>query len=116
MSEALHEDGHFSALGDLYLLDDIALPHRDQIRPVEGANHLATGHCREALDPIEVGVFDGHHSVFGKYRLGEVVNQLPIYENVAPVRDDLVALLTHSCLSTCASNAKAVCVCVCVEG
>mmetsp|Transcript_20674 Transcript_20674/g.48868 ORF Transcript_20674/g.48868 Transcript_20674/m.48868 type:complete len:547 (+) Transcript_20674:69-1709(+) len=77
------------------LLDHVALAHGDQLGMVEGAHDLPPGDGRQPLHPVEVGVLDGHDALLGEDALGQVVDELPVDEDVAPVRGDLAALGPH---------------------
>ena len=82
-------------LPDHNLFDHVAFAHGNQLGMVEGADDLPPGNGRQPLHPVEVGVLDGHDALLGEDALGQVVDELPVDEDVAPVGDDLVALLPH---------------------
>mmetsp|Transcript_31670 Transcript_31670/g.71199 ORF Transcript_31670/g.71199 Transcript_31670/m.71199 type:complete len:335 (+) Transcript_31670:910-1914(+) len=71
------------------------MPELDQLRVVERGADLPARHRREALDPVEVGVLDGHHAGGGEDLFGEVVDELPVDETVDAVADDLAHLGAH---------------------
>jgi hypothetical protein len=87
-----------------YLFNDIALPHRCEIWAVKGADYLPTSHGSETFNAIEIGVFDGHHTIFRKDGFRKVVNELPVDEHITSVCNDFFTLLTHPRLQVLEQN------------
>ncbi len=82
-------------LPDHDLLDQVALPELDEVRPVEGARDLSAGDKCEALDALKVGVLDAHDAGLGEQGLGPVVDELAVDEAVDAVLLDLLHLGLH---------------------
>mmetsp|Transcript_34240 Transcript_34240/g.58610 ORF Transcript_34240/g.58610 Transcript_34240/m.58610 type:complete len:562 (+) Transcript_34240:259-1944(+) len=88
-------EAHELVLADHHLLDELARAELDLVGRVKRGDDVAVEDEGEALGALEVGVLDGHDARVGHLLLGQVVDELPVDEHVAAVREDAVDLLEH---------------------
>ena len=54
-----------------------------------------TGSCRQAFDALKISMLDGHDSMFCKYFLWIIVNELAVDENINSMVTDANTLCCH---------------------